>query len=136
MNVDFESSVVPDFDDEEAVETDHCSPKEMESSDQLHIEENKSRDFSQSGAESSPSSLDVNIDCDTDTHTQPQVLIDTQTDIDIQVPVTDVQGVRTRAGRVVKKVNRLIESMVQKPFYLQGVGSNLKKRSGSFLSLF
>lgn len=136
VNVDIESSVVPDFDDEEAVETDHCSTKEMEFSDQLHIEENKSRDFSQSGAESSPSSLDVNIDCDTDTHTQPQVLIDTQTDIDTQVPVTDVQGVRTRAGRVVKKVNRLIESMVQKPFYLQGVGSNLKKRSGSFLSLF
>lgn len=98
------------------------------------IEENSSRDLPQSRVQSSSSSLDVNIDCDTDT--QAQVLIDSQTDTDTQVPVTDVQGVRTRAGRVVKKVNRLIESMVQKPFYLQGVGSNLKKRTGSFLSLF
>ncbi len=73
-------------------------------------------------------------DCDTDTHTQVQT--DIQTDTDTHVPVPDIQCVRTRAGRVVKKVNRLIESMVQKPFKLQGVGNHFKKRSGSFLSLF
>lgn len=52
-----------------------------------------------------------------------------------QIP-TDKQGVKTHAGRVVKKVSRLIESMAQRPFYVQRVGSSLAKRSGSILSLF
>ncbi len=52
-----------------------------------------------------------------------------------QIP-TDKQGVKTRAGRVVKKVSRLIESMAQRPFYVQRVGSSLAKRSESILSLF
>lgn len=49
---------------------------------------------------------------------------------------TDTQGVKTRAGRMVKKVSRLIESMAQRPFYVQRVGSLLTRRSGSVLSLF
>ncbi|XP_077091870.1 protein NYNRIN-like [Siphateles boraxobius] len=57
------------------------------------------------------------------------------TDTQAQIP-TDTLGVRTRAGRVVKKVNSLIESMAQRPFYVQRMGSSLARRSGSFLSLF
>lgn len=131
-----ESPGVQDSAVEEALGTDHLSSDGEESSDELQTQEISSRELPQSEIEASPTSLDVNFDCDTDTHTP--VLTDTHTDThtDTQVPVPDVQGVRTRAGRVVKKVNRLIESMVQKPFYIQGVGSNLKKRTGSFLSLF
>lgn len=48
---------------------------------------------------------------------------------------TAVDGhVRTRAGRVVKSVNRLIESMVQKPF-LRGSNILFRSRSQSFISL-
>ncbi len=129
-----ESNLVQNFDVEEAMCTDHNILDRKESSDQLQIKNNSSRDLPQSKAETSPTSLDVNPDCDTDTHAQVQT--DIQSDTDTQVPVHDVQGVRTRAGRVVKKVNRLIESIDQKPFNIQGVGNNLKKRSGSFLSLF
>lgn len=136
VNQESESPLVHNFDVEEAMGTDHNILDRKESSDQRQTKENSSRDLPQSEAETSPTSLDVNFDCDTDTRTRAQVQTDIQTDTDNQVPVPDVQGVRTRAGRVVKKVNRLIESMVQKPFKLQGVGNHLKKRSGSFLSLF
>ncbi|KAJ8000232.1 hypothetical protein DPEC_G00202700 [Dallia pectoralis] len=57
------------------------------------------------------------------------------TDTHVQIP-TDTLGVRTRAGRVVRRVNRLIESMAQRPFYVRRMGSSLAKRSGSFISLF
>jgi len=124
-----ERNLVQNLDAEEAMGTDHNILDRKESSDQLQTKKNSSRDLPQSKAETSSTSLDVYPDCDTDTHAQ------VQTDIqpDTRVPVPDVQGVRTRAGTVVKKVNRLIESMVQKPFNLQGVGHNLKRRSGSFL---
>lgn len=59
------------------------------------------------------------------------------------VTVTQVQStvetepvVRTRAGRVSKRVNRLIEFMVQKPFDLRGFVSSVNKRSQSLLTLF
>lgn len=45
-----------------------------------------------------------------------------------QVPI-DTQGVRTRVGRVVKKVGRLIESLAQKPFLVQGVKSKVRVKS-------
>lgn len=48
----------------------------------------------------------------------------------------DTQDVKTCAGRVVRRVSRLIESMAQRPFYVQRVGSSLAKKSGSILSLF
>uniref|UniRef100_A0A9J8BSI6 Gypsy retrotransposon integrase-like protein 1 n=1 Tax=Cyprinus carpio carpio TaxID=630221 RepID=A0A9J8BSI6_CYPCA len=134
VNQESESPLVQNFDVEEAMGTDHNILDRKESSDQLQTNENSGGDLPQSEAETSPTSLDVNLGCDMETHTLVQT--DIQTDTDTQVPVPDVQGVRTRAGRVVKKVNRLIESMVQKPFNLQGVGNHLKKRSGSFLSLF
>lgn len=134
VNQESESPLVQNFDVEEAMGTDHNILDRKGSSDQLQTKENSGGDLPQSEAETSPTSLDVNLGCDMETHTLVQT--DIQTDTDTQVPVPDVQGVRTRAGRVVKKVNRLIESMVQKPFNLQGVGNHLKKRSGSFLSLF
>ncbi|KAJ8341924.1 hypothetical protein SKAU_G00342150 [Synaphobranchus kaupii] len=43
---------------------------------------------------------------------------------------------RTRAGRVVKRVNRLIETMAQKPFSIQGLADTFTKKSQSLLSLF
>lgn len=76
---------------------------------------------------------------DNNTNSQIQTVDDSHAnsipDTQAQIP-TDTQGVRTRAGRVVKKVSRLIESMTQRPFYSQMVGSSLGKRSGSVLSLF
>ncbi|KAI2667199.1 Retrovirus-related Pol polyprotein [Labeo rohita] len=56
-------------------------------------------------------------------------------DTQAQIP-TDIQGVRTHAGRVVKKVSRLIESMAHRPFHIQRVGPSMAKSSGSILSLF
>lgn len=44
--------------------------------------------------------------------------------------------VRTRVGRVSKKVNRLIESMVQKPFGFRDLANSVGRRSQSLLSLF
>ncbi len=128
-----EINFVQNLDAEEAMGTDHNILDRKESSDQLQTKKNSNRDLPQSKAETSSTSLNVYPDCDTDTHAQVQT--DIQPDTDTRVSVPDVQCVRTRAGRVVKKVNRLIESMVQKPFNLQGVGHNLKRRSGSFLSL-
>lgn len=46
------------------------------------------------------------------------------------------QVVRTRAGRVRKKVNRLIESMVQKPFGLMDFAGSIHRKSRSLLALF
>lgn len=54
----------------------------------------------------------------------------------------DTQGVAnthervTRAGRVVKKVNRLIESMAQKPLTLKSITNTLGRKSQSLLTLF
>lgn len=48
----------------------------------------------------------------------------------------DTQSVKTRTGRVVKKVSRLIESLTQKSFNIQRVGPPLIRRSGSIRSLF
>lgn len=54
----------------------------------------------------------------------------------------DTQGVEntqervTRAGRVVKKVNRLIESMAQRPLTLKSITNTLGKKSQSLLTLF
>lgn len=131
VNEDSESPVVqessdspPDRDSavEEVLGIDHLSTDGKVSGDQLQTRNNSTRELPQSEAEARPASLDW----ETDTHTQ--VLTDPQTDTDAQV-----QGVRTRAGRVAKKANRLIESMVQKPFYIRGVESHLKKRTGSLL---
>lgn len=48
-----------------------------------------------------------------------------------------VQGtITTRAGRVVKKVNRLIETMAQKPFKMANLSDRFQKKSQSLLSLF
>lgn len=44
--------------------------------------------------------------------------------------------VRTRVGRVVKSVNRLIETMGQRPFTMQGFANTLSKKSQSLLTLF
>ncbi|XP_035987301.1 uncharacterized protein LOC118560421 [Fundulus heteroclitus] len=45
-------------------------------------------------------------------------------------------GVRTRVGRVVKKVDRLIESMTQKPFSIGQFTGSVRRRSQSLLTLF
>ena len=93
-----------------------------------------------------PSSRDVSSpSCPTDTDPHP---VDT-TDLDntgspniiSPTPVTDSQNTtqhigperRARTGRVVRAVNRLIESMAQKPFTRELMGPN---RSMSLLSLF
>lgn len=70
---------------------------------------------------------------------------------DTQVPLVDVvhdtgaqanssapteHVVRTRVGRVSRQVNRLIESMVQKPFHFRDMASSISKRSQSLLTLF
>lgn len=46
------------------------------------------------------------------------------------------QVVRTRVGRVSKKVYRLIESMVQKPFGFRDIASSVSRKSQSLLTLF
>lgn len=79
--------------------------------------------------ESSASNPDPQIETVNDSHAN--IIPDTQA----QIP-TDTQGVRTHAGRMVNRVSRLIESMAQKPFYGQKVGSTVARRSGSFLYLF
>uniref|UniRef100_A0A8C1HXU3 Gypsy retrotransposon integrase-like protein 1 n=1 Tax=Cyprinus carpio carpio TaxID=630221 RepID=A0A8C1HXU3_CYPCA len=67
------------------------------------------------------------------------------TDSDLPVRDDDVsmsgpeqaQGtITTRAGRVVKKVNRLIETMAQKPFKMANLSDRFQKKSQSLLSLF
>lgn len=98
VNQESESPLVQNFDVEEAMGTDHNILDRKESSDQLQTKENSGGDLPQSEAETSPTSLDVNLGCDMETHTLVQT--DIQTDTDTQVPVPDVQGVRTRAGRV------------------------------------
>lgn len=44
--------------------------------------------------------------------------------------------ITTRAGRVVKRVNRLIETMAQKPFKMPNLSNSFLKKSQSVLSLF
>ena len=46
------------------------------------------------------------------------------------------QVVRTRAGRVSKRVNRLIESMVQKPLGIRDLAVSVRRKSQSLLTLF
>ena len=46
------------------------------------------------------------------------------------------QVVRTRVGRVSKKVNRFIESMVQKPSGFRDFASSVSRKSQSLLTLF
>lgn len=60
-----------------------------------------------------------------------------------QVPLGDAghsaeagQVVKTQVGRVTKKVNRLIESMVQRPFGFRDFASSVSKRSQCLLTLF
>lgn len=95
VNQESKSPLVQNFDVEEAMGTDHNILDRKDSSGQLQTKENSSGE-----AETSPTSLVVNLDCVMDTLTPTQVQTDIQTDTDTQVPVPDVQGVRTRAGRV------------------------------------
>ena len=84
---------------------------------------------------------------DGDTHNSLRL----QTDVDVAVPTVDIehnrdsqactaldtQGVvRTRAGRIVKKVNRLVETMAQTPFTFRWLANSINKRSQSLLTLF
>lgn len=89
-------------------------------------------------------------DTDRDAHTKPLSVVPVHV-ADTQMPPTDVchdvgpQGqpragpdnvVMTRAGRVSKRVNRLIESMVQKPFGFKRLANSVSRRSQSLLTLF
>lgn len=57
-------------------------------------------------------------------------------DVSVSVPDQAQGMVTTRAGRVVKKVNRLIETMGQKPFKMAKLSDRFRKKSQSLLSLF
>lgn len=50
--------------------------------------------------------------------------------------VENTQGRVTRVGRVVKKVNRLIESMAQRPLNIKSITNTLGRKSQSLLTLF
>jgi len=63
----------------------------------------------------------------------PVTMTDSQTPAKVQEP--EKQVVRTRTGRVVKAVNRLIENMAQKPF-TRGFVKGVNRKSLSLLSLF
>ncbi len=59
-------------------------------------------------------------------------------DIDTQMHSSeDTENVvRTRAGRVRKRVNRLIESMIHKPFHFEDLTSSVRRKSQSLPILF
>jgi len=74
---------------------------------------------------------DIDTDRDTSAH------VDMVTDEHTPVDVSEVAHIgRTRAGRVVKKVHRLIETMVQRPFSIQGSRNSFTRKFQSLLSLF
>ncbi|XP_049895671.1 uncharacterized protein LOC126387160 [Epinephelus moara] len=58
------------------------------------------------------------------------------TSTQMHLPADREHVVRTRVGRVSKRVNRLIESMVQKPFGFRDLASSVSRRSQSLLTLF
>lgn len=72
-----------------------------------------------------------------DTETKPPST-NPRHDTDTQLhSVTDTDNVvKTRVGQVSKKVNRLIESMVQKPFYFRDLAGSVSRKSQSLLTLF
>ncbi len=55
---------------------------------------------------------------------------------DVSVTSHEQGKITTRAGRVVKRVNCLIETMAQKPFKMPNLSNKFLKKSQSFLSLF
>jgi len=63
----------------------------------------------------------------------PVTMTDSQTPAKVQEP--EKQVVRTRTGRVVRAVNRLIENMAQKPL-TRGFVKGVNRKSLSLLSLF
>ncbi|KAI7799059.1 hypothetical protein IRJ41_016640, partial [Triplophysa rosa] len=116
---------------EDFLESDHsvCSRSDSNQNPSENEAVGGSDQVSDIEIEASSGNSDPQIGTVNDSHANR--MPDTQS----QIP-TDTQGVRTRAGRIVKRVSRLIESMAQRPFYAQRVGSSVSRRSGSFLSLF
>lgn len=79
--------------------------------------------------DSQPDLPQTNPDPDRET---PEILTQTNSN-----PAADGERVvTTRVGRVSKKVNRLIETMVQRPLDFKGLANSFTKRSQSLLTLF
>lgn len=71
------------------------------------------------------------------TGTQSQLVGPTHdTAAEMHLPAASEQEIRTWVGRVRKRVNRLIESMVQKPFGFRDLTGSVTKRSQLLLTLF
>lgn len=66
-----------------------------------------------------------------------EVLVNSDANMDMGHPPENTdQVVRTRVGRVSKRVNRLIESMVQRPFDFRDLANSVSQKSQTILTWF
>lgn len=141
---DWSSVGTPEMDSEEQLLPDLVQPQHLPSDQSLQGDGGDLDSLAVEHDSDSPLTQLSSLDSDTDINMETN-LQQTDTDHDKDTPdiptqtnpvVNGERVVTTRVGRVSRKVNRLIESMVQRPLGFKEFASSFSRRSQSLLTLF